>query len=458
MATTNTPSNVTPAPMTVTDEEISEASAQLATTEQEIAKRYGFTADDGELFFAKGTKLYDSGILAANQYAREYKAMPATADAAVTLGKTIAGEQRRDRVITPSEWYLDTAGMFKPRAALTVEGKSGPITVEPDAVAVSLNATAWSQLGQKQAALVPSLPRFPTDEDYAARAAVPADILKAWNEPRGNLNAWLPKATGENKARVRNVPGATGRQMFACVSKRYTDYDGDAVLRDIAKAMPGTKCDLRYNPETTETRARVLIQAPIDVPAFIGVGRVHQAGIEFRTRDDGMASLSGRGFLVRVRCKNHSLVTENATKIKRRHTGEQSGLVEQVQNLLGTIPGMIAELSELWGKAAAHHYLDTDGTPLSVEEALTRLVFHGHIPSGGLNVEGAVANYMAAWKAEESPTSAAGVLMAVQRAAHEETWRTKWAVDEIEESASAALYQSVYVLAAPADRAPLEMS
>ncbi len=162
-----------------------------------------------------------------------------------------------------------------------------------------------------------------------------------------------------------------------------------------------------------------------------------------------MMSLSGKGFLVRVRCKNHSLTTEAATQIKRKHTGSVGELQAQIATLLGTIPAMIEEMTGLWARKASEHYLDTNGTALSVEEALTRLVGHGHIPTGGLRLEDAVANYMSAWKAEESPTSAAGVLMAVQRAAHEGSWKTKWSDSEIEESASALLYQPVSVRLAP---------
>lgn len=445
--------------------DINQAAAELADAEANIAREYGFKADDGELFYQRGTKLWDVGLEASKKYADEYAKLPTTDVAAAELSKTIAAEQRRDRVFSPGAWKLDEAGRFLPKAPLVFEGKEGKpsVTIAPEQAACELNATAWSQLGQRQATLVDPLPA-PWHPDYPAakehRDAVPPAILKAWQAPRGNVNVWLPHVKGEAKARVRNAPDGSGRQMFSVVSPRYTDYDGDRVLADIAKALPGTKCELRYDADKTETRARVYVQAPVDVPAFVGVGRVHQAGIEFRTRDDGMASLSGRGFLVRVRCKNHSLTQENATKIKRRHIGDQSDLVGSIQSLLGTIPGMIEDLRGLWGRAAANHYLDTDGTVLSVEEALTRLVHHGHVPSGGLTVENAVENYLAAWRAEESPTSAAGILMAVQRAAHEGSWRTKWATDEIEESASTLLYQQAKVcLLAPVETAAqLEMS
>lgn len=458
MATTTTPTAPGLNVNVRTDDdasEVSEASAQLAEAEAQLVREFGFKASDGDLFFVKGTKLWDVGIAASKKHAAEYAKLPTIEQAASQLSTTIAAEQRRDRVIEPAKWTVDREGLLR------LDPEAGPNGEQVNGIAVQVNSTAWTQLGSLQSTLVEPLPP-PWDPNYetakAARDALPKELIKAWEAPRGNVNAWIDHVKGERKMRVRNAPDGTGRQAFAMVSKKYAPYDGDACLRDLAKALPGVKCELRYNPENTETRVRALIQAPIDIPAFVGVGRVHQAGIEFRTRDDGMGSLSGRGFLVRVRCKNHSLATEQATKIKRRHVGTQADLVAELQGLLGTIPTMIEKLRELWSNAAAHHYLDTDGTPLSVQEALTRLIVNEHIPTGGLKLDDAVENYMSAWRAEESPTSAAGIMMAVQRAAHEGSWRTKWATDEIEEAASKALYQPVYVLAAPEDtRAPIEM-
>ncbi len=114
---------------TITDtSDINEAAAELATAEQEIAQRYGFKAEDSELFFAKGTKFYDDGSAldghrVARKYADEYAALPSTADAALVLTNTIAAEQRRDRQIDLGAWKVDDAGKFLPRAPLDINGQ-----------------------------------------------------------------------------------------------------------------------------------------------------------------------------------------------------------------------------------------------------------------------------------------------------------------------------------------------
>lgn len=444
--------------------EINADAADLATTEQKIAQRYGFKADDADLWFAKGTTLMDVGHETSRKEAATYAAMPTIDDAAVALSKTIAAEQRRDRDFEPAGWRLNVDGKLAPLAPFeTVAGNGTKTLLKPEQAAVGLNGNAFSQLASKQAALVDPLPR-PTEPGYeAARAARDKlavdkpELIRAWQAPRGNLNAWLGHVEGPAKMRVRNAPNGSGREAFAVVSKRYVAYDADAVLKDIAQVMPGCKADVKYDAEHASTRARVLVQAPIDIPSFVGVGRVHQAGIEFRTSDDGSGSLTGSGFLVRIRCKNHTLTRENATTIRRRHTGTLADLQAQIGALLGTIPEMIEEMRSLWARKASEHYLDTDGTQLSVREAITRLVANGHVPTGGEGIDGAIARYMDAWAAEDSPNSAAGILMAIQRAAHESDWRSKYAEDEIETSASKLLYQTVSVrLAAPADL--IEMS
>jgi hypothetical protein len=419
-----------PAPLTATADDdlaVSEESRQLVEREREIAREHGFAHDDTKLFYAPWTKLWDIGQDAARGYAAEYAATPTIASAAELHGATIAAEKRQDRVITLRDWRLDTEGRLAS-------------TVHPDRVA-SLSDTAWTQLGARQAEI--PVPQRPTDPGVVGKARA-----AALSAPRGNVNAWIAMVPSDVKARVRMLDGAP--QIFAIVSagsRGYTAYDSDAVLRDLARVLPDTRCTVEYDEATTRMRARAVLQAPIDIPAFSGVGRVHQAGVQFSTRDDGMMALTGRAFIVRIRCKNHSLVEEKQGEIRRKHTGSYAALREQISTLVGRMPEMIDALRSVWSRAAAEHYLDSEtGKRLSAPEAIARLVVHGHIPTGGLEQKDAIAAYVAAWRAEDSPHSAAGVIMAIQRAAHETTWRTRWTDDQIEATASGLLYQHVYTL------------
>ncbi len=398
---------------------VSEHAATLVKSERAIATEFGFAHDDGKLFFEAGTHLADVGMDAARAFAAEYAALPTIADASERHTATIAAELRIDRVINPSQWRLNLDG----RLYNTSDASKSALVSD----------TAWSQFTQLQNEIV--------------------NAPAATNAPRGNVNAWISQvpATVERKARVRTLDGS--REIFAVVSnakRGYTAYDSDKALRDLARAMPDTRCTIEYDAATTRMRARAVIQAPIDVGAFVGVGRVHRAGVQFTTRDDGMMSLTGQAFIERIRCKNHTLVMEKLGSFRRKHTGTYEQLQAQIATLVGNMPQMIDALKSLWSRAAAEYYLDSEtGANLDAPEAIARLVTHGHLSTGGLGNSEAIDAYTNAWRAEECPHTAAGIIMAVERAAHETTWRTRWSTDEIEEQASTLLYQNVYTLAAP---------
>jgi hypothetical protein len=161
-------------------------------------------------------------------------------------------------------------------------------------------------------------------------------------------------------------------------------------------------------------------------------------------------SLQCQPFLIRVRCKNASLVQTEGRRRTFRHVGTFKTLEENIVSALEHAGKAIEPMKALWTRAAAEHFLDSEsGAALSVPEAITRLINGEYLPTGGLDPDEAHAAYMSAWRAEDSPSSAMGIIMAVQRAAHESSWSTKWAQDEVEEAASDLLYQSVYTLDAP---------
>ncbi len=408
--------------------EISDAAKKLIEAEREIVHAFGGKHDDGKLFFAAGTKLWDIGLDTAQALAAEYAALPTIAAAADQHTATIASEDRAQREFVPSAWRIDATGRLTTRDAK---------------VRATMSDTAWSQLCTLQSKL-----ETPTDATPELRTA----ISSAKELPSGNVNGWIGLAHDSRKARVRTYRDE--RQVFALVSgssRGYTICDGDDVLHKLARVLPDTRCETSYDARTTRLRARAYVQAPCDIPAFTSVGRVHKCGVQLTTRDDGMGSIEMRLFVERVRCKNHTLVSEAFGMVRRKHTGSYAKLVDQLHTLVGKMPEMIDSMRSLWARAATAYYLDSEtGAQLDAPEAIARLVHAGHVPTGGMEPSEAIDAYVAAWRAEESPSSAAGVAMAIQRAAHETSWRTRWADDEIEESASALLYQPVYTLDAPA--------
>ena len=445
---------------------VSDAARSLAQQEHDLAKEYdlGVTGgvDEG-LFFQAGTKLWDIGENALRQYAEQYAALPTLAAAAEQHSAVLAREERKDVIVPLSSYRIDGVGKLR---AVT-RSPEGVITFGQQATAISANAFTQIQgyyphdrgmLRSKGTA------RSTTAAERAQqqRAKWPAD--KALPAAPGNLNGWLGDLTTTKNGvvtptthRLRARTHRGQREVFAVFSssnRGYTAYDTDKILAEAAKTQPDLRVDVSYDADTTRLRARAIAQAPIDIPAFVGVGRVHQLGFDLRSADDGSMSIQVRPFLIRVRCKNASLVETEGKRKAFRHVGSFRSLEESMRTALEQASAAIKPMRDLWARAAAEHYLDTEsGASLSVEEAIERLIANEYLPTGGLDAAEAKANYLAAWRAEESPSSAMGIIMAVQRAAHEGSWASKWAEDEIEEAGSALLYQHVYTLDAPEEEA-----
>lgn len=382
---------------------VSQESADLVSKEQEIASRHGLAG--GETWYADGTALAESGQAYARREAEAYDKLPNAYDAAVAHQAVIASELRRDVPITLRECKLDMFG--------ELQTPGGSLEIGP---------AAWSRI----------VAEAPKD------ARIPA-----------NVNSWIGQIPHKSRiARTRTVGALSeAREVYALVSHKYAPLDSDRVLMQVARAMPGCKADVEYDADTTRMRARVYVQAPVDVAAFNGVGRVHQAGVQVTTRDDGLGSLQVEGFLMRIRCLNHSLSTTNTAVRRKKHMGATADLQRSIQQVIGTLPELIEEMRALWTRSAAEHYVDSaSGGRISVSEAVSRMIHFKHLPTCGLSADDAHDRYMDAWRAEESVYSAAGIVMAVQRAAHEGSWRTRWADEEIETAAGELLSRTSWAL------------
>jgi hypothetical protein len=381
----------------------------VAESESSVLASHGI--GDSEQLFATGTALADVGHESLGLYAAEYNAFPSPQTAIGDFQEQIRAEERRDIVADLVGFRLDIDGKLAPTNRLA--GGAGN-TVEH---------VAWRQL------------------------------IQAVETP--NVNAGLAKRT-RCQRRMRCRKDGDGRSVFAIVSsdpvRGYQVFDGGEVAELVMRGLHDAgmakeaKCDLEYDPESTRYRIRTILQAPVDIMAHRGVGRVHQVFFDVKGGDNGETSISGAMGVMRIRCLNASLSQADAMRWSRRHVGNMSDIRHMVARAASKWTAVASEMRDLWARASAEWYLDAQGGRLSVPEAIERLVGNGLIPRGGLSAEDAIDAYTQAWQAEEGVHSAAGVVMALQRAAHETTWSTKWATDEIEEAASGLLYQKNYVL------------
>jgi hypothetical protein len=271
-----------------------------------------------------------------------------------------------------------------------------------------------------------------------------------------NVNAGLSRLADrkvERRVRARTVAG--DRSIFAFVGtgeRGYTVCDvteaSDLLLAGLADAglADGARCEIDYDAASTSWKIRAILQAPIDIPAHAGVGRAHQIFADLTGADNGSQRIKGQIGCIRIRCLNASLSPTQGFSFSKVHRGSVDSLRTAVSQIPQMFAPLASEMRDVWARAAVSHYQGTDGGSLDAPEIIARLVRGEYLPTCGATEESAIERYVSAWRAEESPASAMGIVMAAQRAAHE-GWSTRWASDEIEESASKLLYQHVSVLA-----------
>ena len=386
---------------------MSDTARVVAETESAALLAHGIGSS--EQYFATGTALADSGHAALEEADKAFRAMPPPSTALADFKDTIAKELRSDQIVNLRDYRINSFGRL---SALHSDGGH------------AIEENAYRQLGQ------------------AAEAT--------------NINAGLESSVAPLTRRMRNRVIGGKDSSYALVSANarqgYTICDGNQVadlvlngLRD-ANMLAGAKTAVTYEEGSTRYSLRTIVQAPIDIAAFRGVGRVHQIYMDVTGGDDGMASVKGSMGAIRIRCLNASLSRAEGSTWRVVHKGGMVEISRLVASMAGKFAAVATDMQEVWARAAGNYYLDADGGRLSPTEAITRLVAHGYVPTGELSAEGAIEAYTAAWRAEDSPESAAGIIMAVQRAAHETNWRTKWGESDIEVAASDLLYQPVYVL------------
>jgi hypothetical protein len=393
--------------------EVNAHCAALVKEEVATLKAHDIDATEAETWFADGQKLADVGHDNLKRDDAAYRAMPETEVSLARFKATIEREGRRDVMRNLTEYRIDVNGNLS-RTADAAKGEG-----------YSLEHVAWRQLQ--------AIARGPNVNAGLASTKLPAD------------------------RRIRTRECREGdRSIFAIVSpdqrKGYTVCDGNQVA-DLVQAglsqagmLRGSKAEVTYEQASTRYKIRTILQAPIDIPAFRGVGRVHQVFLDVQGGDDGNASVKGQLGIVRLRCMNASKSEATGTTFDRVHRGDVNHIRNLVRQLCGKFGAVAKSMSDLWTKASANYYLDPEGGRLSPEEAIKRLVLNGMVPTGERTPAEAIERYTSAWKAEEGVYSAAGIVMAIQRAAHEADWKSSWATDEIEDAASHMLYQPVYTL------------
>ncbi len=392
-----------------------QASLPLIAEEKSVLAEVGINLPAKDLLYAEGTALAAEGYAALQAYAAEYERLPSAEAAFAAYATAVAKEHRVDTVRNLAAMRINTAGRLADESMIA-RGETG----------INMTRTCYRQI-----------------KEVARNENI--------NEGLASLTRPVERMIRHRLAGLESEPKR--REGFGAVGtdpkRGYVVFDGPQVaeiaLQGLSDKGLAAKADVVYDRPSTRYSFRLIVQAPVDIPALGAVGRLHQIVVDLKGGDDGMTSVSGRLGIIRLRCLNASLAMNDGSAWTKTHRGQASEIRDLVAGMVDSFGAVGNQLRDVWTRAAAEHYLSEDGMALPPDEAIVRLVAAGHIPTGGLTAEDAVDRYVSAWR-EEPVYTTAGILMAVQRAAHESTWSSKWATVEIEEAASNLLYQPIYAL------------
>jgi hypothetical protein len=386
------------------------------TTKLGIVTRSALSGGDGTATaFAHGTRLIDIGATLAKRDRAEFLALPTVEDGMDALRAEVERECRADHWADLGGCLVDVTGRVAPERDLR-SGAEIPRLIPSE--------TGWQRL----AAFAP--------------AGVPAGL-------RTNVNTWAGRRRGaEVRLRTRDTIDSASRELYAVVSPGYVPYDLDAIAADVAHHLPA---DARVRVRYDRQRARIdaVLCNPHHFPDSSGVasvGEAHRLALRITTADDGTGGFALTWMAERIRCINLTLLRGSRTVFRARHT--RADLAEVVAIALAA-QGEIAEsFAATWRAAWTSYYVDQarSGGQLDGIEALRRMVFHGLVRIPGLRKADVWAAVRAAWDTEPGDT-VAHIHNAITRAAHRAPTERGWADDEVEEMASAALYQRAHVLA-----------
>jgi hypothetical protein len=368
-----------------------------------------------ETAFAHGTPLCDIGARLARRDRADFLALPIVADGMDALRATVQREERADHFVDLGGVSVDCTGRLVTERDLDTG---------TELVRLVPSETGWARLAS------------------FAPASVPAGL-------RTNVNVWAGQRRGDRvRIRIRDTEDRAARELFAVVGTGYVPYDLDAIAADVGELLPA---DARVRVRYDRQRARIdaVLCNPHHFPDSTGaasVGEAHRLTLRITTADDGTGGFRLRWAAERIRCVNLTLLRGSRTVFSARHTRED--LADMVREALAAQGEAMEGFAAAWRDAWRSYYVDqsTRDGRLDGEEALRRMVFHGLIRIPGLRKPNVWDAVKAAWDAEPG-NSVAHIHNAITRAAHQAPTERSWADDEVEELASAVLYQRVPVLA-----------
>lgn len=402
---------------------INEDDRERAQRDDDAARKAGFAV--APPLYTLGTAVVDAGVENAKASRLAHEQLPSVkAGVSQFIGRILA-ENRKDVQVDAVDIHMEKSGELAIRAA-------GALAVRP------MTERGFTTLASRLT---------PGGASYLA--ACPPE-MRAWN-----LNHWINVAStarveqntkrAEKKLdalapqlniRTRNAAKG-GREIWAVTGSRYTAFDANALAALIGEACPGD-AKLRCTYDGYKGSFDVQYHSDINASKYVA-GEIFKAGVSLTFADDGSGAISVRSFVLRNRCLN-LIILHKAEQIvlSQRHIGNRDRMVAKIKAGIATAMGHIDHFVATWSAASVETVLDAYGTQ-DVKAIFTALVDKKLVDATHCTDSELVERLTRAFSIEPSYTRH-GVINAITRAAHTESWASPWITRELEEQAGQLLY------------------
>jgi len=381
---------------------VNAAAAKKISQDHKIARSIGFVPSQSLFTIGSQVEATKHGF---NAKRSRFDKLPLAADALEATKNEISNEQRRSFVVDLS----DTA-----MAAGDIVTKRGDF---------GISRNAFADLAK----------HLPMAHANSALASVDADLRSfIYNE----LNKTAP-------VKILTRKNSSSRSIFGVTSPNYQEFHSDTLLEAVLEEVDftGAKADIQYDPESTRLSAKILWFNDHD-DKFAGTGDIFQSGIEISTGDTAKNALKVSMVIFVNRCLNYIIVAEDKVEVGNfRHYGKRS-LGPRVRMAITTAQERLSVITSQWIESARDNLLKKlDKT--DIEGVFDTLISRGFARVPGVKNDKMKARLLRAW-AVEPGYSTQSFIQAITRAAHTETWGSRWVTRDLEANAG-RLLQTVSV-------------
>lgn len=436
-----------PATPVVRGQTVDAEGAARATADEAAAAAAGFAM--APPIYTIGTMVVDTGVENFKASRLAYEAMPLTSEACDGLAAAVANEHRSDKKVALPELlmietgheagHLHTNGNGTyPMTRRAMEGLASFLNpsngggflrdIDADLRAKCVNRLLARGYRLDKRANDAALAEY----DKACLAAIQAGT----DTPKYPAPVMVPR---EVTLRTRDN-AKFGREVFSTVGPRYGEYDIDKIARQVAGAVPeDSRCDITY--DGYKARINVLFHSNVQAEKVVA-GEIFKAGLLVKTADDGSGSIQISAQMWRNLCLNLIIIDfKNLLVGSRRHIGTGLDIQASVAEHMQVALNKVDFFAQKWGEGTVEKVLEryaSDGIT-DMESLFTRLVTNKVVAVPGVKRPDLVGRLMAAWEKEPVATKT-GVLNAITRMAHEETWKTWETAEELERKAGELLF------------------